>query len=112
LISSVALAQVAASKADDAAMKTCVAREQARNNAGKDAAAVTCRGQLEALRLKERGPHPSSEATGNSPQTPSGKMSESGHSSNSGTTTSDPSSTNDGTKKDPPADAAHPRRGF
>ncbi|HEV7632688.1 MAG TPA: hypothetical protein VGO41_06820 [Steroidobacteraceae bacterium] len=79
------------SKATAAAMKECVAREQAKSNTGKEEATLACREQREALRLKETGAHSSSEVTVNSPPAPANKMSASGHSSHSATSGAEPS---------------------
>ena len=74
-----------------AAMKECVAREQANSKSGKEAASLACREQREAERLKELGPHSSSEVTVTTPPTAGSKMSASGHSSHSGTSGTEPS---------------------
>jgi hypothetical protein len=81
------------SKATAAAMKECVAREQAKSNSGKEEATLACREQREALRLKETGAHSSSEVTVNSAPAPANKMSASGHSSHSATSGTEPSTT-------------------
>ena len=84
-------------KAVSDAMAECVARAQGKDQAkvdiGPEAAKVACREQREAERLKETGPHSSSEATVNSPTAPAGKMSASGHSSHSATSGTEPSKT-------------------
>ncbi len=80
-------------KAASDVMKECVARERAKSTVDAEVATATCREQREAERLKETGPHSSSEVTVNSPEAPAGKMSASGHSSHSATTGNEPSTT-------------------